>query len=195
MKLSSAAILFTSVGISYVGALLDYTSKPVIIDRPAVHLDVLWRGSKGQVMARDENFTVRLTKIHTLELNTFLPADPITKYLASRGRSPTVVTAVSGQRIFSARWMRSAKLIAGPEDAKNTVCMIVRRNDVSSLALTHKPFGNEYVFPFERGQSVTEVERAVGIECTAYYVHGDFGAEFRDWLEVDDLEYLRKYQS
>lgn len=164
------------------------------IGRPEVNLDILWRGSNGRRMAQDENFRVKLTRIQTLSLDTFRPSDAITGYLTSRNTAPPIVTAVTGQRIFSARWMGFARFVATPENAENTVCMVMRRQDVRSQALLHQSFGTEHVFPFELGQSVNEVERAVGIECTAYYINRHFESEFGSWVGVDQYEYLKKYE-
>ena len=155
------------------------------IGYPEVKLNVLWRGSNGQRMAHDENFKVELNRIHTLTLDTYRLSDAITQYLTSRNTSPPVVTAVTGQHIFSARWMGFAKFLVAPENAENTVCMVMRKKNVS--------FGVEHVFPFELSQSVREVERAVGIECTAYFINRQFGSELGNWLGVAKYEYLRKF--
>ena len=193
MSLVSTIIISLILSLSVASAIRNNNTHIVSIARPEVNLNVLWRGSNGQRIAHDENFKVKLTRVHTLNLDTFRPRDAITQYLTSRDTAPPVVTAVTGQHLFSTRWMGFAKFVAAPVNAENTVCMVMRRRDVKIQALLHKSLGVEHVFPFELGQSVREVERAVGIECTAYYINRHFGSEFGNWLGVDSYEYLRKY--
>ena len=149
---------------------------------PIAHLDVTWRRSDGRRAAREVDLRVRLTKVQKFLLDTSRPADTITRHLNELHSAPTVVTAISGRRIFSSRWLARVKVVKRPKGAQNVVCMVIHKKPLGQGSFSA---ANEYAFPFDSKKSAREVERAVGIECTAYYINRDAAIDVGKWLAIE----------
>ena len=173
MKLLFVIILLSVLNVT-ASVLEPFVAKHI---RPSVQIDALWRRHDGRVIHGAGKVQVQLTKVRNHSIDTGKTADTVTKALSQKHRSSTYVTMLTGRTSFERRWLSRAQIRQKPKGASSVVCVVID-DERSWQERVGKPSRNFQLFPFDDTSKAMEVERAVGIECTAYYIN--------DWFRLEE---------